>query len=60
MKKYIVKISELLSREIEVEGESVSEAKQKVMEDYYKTDIVLSADDYVPCSVEFNVKEWSE
>ncbi len=57
MKKYIVKISELLSREIEVEGESVSEAKQKVMEQYYKTNIVLSADDYVPCSVEFDVKE---
>ncbi len=57
MKKYIVTISELLSREIEVEGESVSEAKQKVMEQYYKTNIVLSADDYVPCSVEFDVKE---
>ncbi len=57
MKKYIVTISELLSRDVEVESESISEARKKVMEDYYKTDIVLSADDYVPCSVQFDVEE---
>lgn len=57
MKKYIVTISELLSREIEVESESISEARKKVMEDYYKTDIVLSADDYVSGSVQFDVEE---
>ncbi len=57
MKKYIVTISELLSKKIEIESENISDAKQKVMEQYYKTDIVLSADDYVPCSVQFDVEE---
>lgn len=57
MKKYIATISELLSREVEVESENIGDARKKVMEDYYKTDIVLSADDYVPYSVQFDVKE---
>lgn len=53
--KYIVQISELLTRRLEIESETPEEAVQKVKDNYYNGDIVLEADDYVDGSVQFEV-----
>ena len=53
--EYIVQITELLSHRIAIEADSAEEAKQKIMNDYYNCDIVLTADDYVDGSVQFEV-----
>lgn len=53
--KYTVQISELLSHKVVVEAESAESARQKVEDDYYNCDLVLSADDYVDGSVQFEV-----
>lgn len=53
--KYIVQISELLARRLEIESETPEEAVQKVKDNYYNGDIVLEADDYVDGSAQFEV-----
>ena len=55
--KYIVQISELLSHRIKVEAESVEQAKQQAINAYYDGDVVLTSDDYVDGSVQFEVIE---
>ncbi len=53
--KYTIQISELLSRKVIVEAESSESARQKVEDDYYNCGLVLSADNYVDGSVQFEV-----
>lgn len=53
--KYIVQISELLTRRLVIESETSEEAVQNVKENYYNGDIVLEADDYVDGSVQFEI-----
>ena len=53
--KYIVQISELLTRRLEIESETPEEAVQKIKDNYYDGDIVLEADDYVDGSVQFEI-----
>lgn len=53
--KYKVQITELLRHTTEVEAETVDEARQQVMQDYYDNAIELTADDYVDGSVQFEV-----
>lgn len=53
--KYIVQISELLTRRLKIESETPEEAVQKVKDNYYNGDIVLEADDYVDGSAQFKV-----
>lgn len=53
--KYIIQISELLTRRLEIESETSEEAVQKVKDNYYNGDIVLEADDYVDDSVQFEI-----
>nr|DAW20493.1 MAG TPA: DpnD/PcfM-like protein [Caudoviricetes sp.] len=53
--KYIIQISELLTRRLEIESETSEEAVQKVKDNYYDGDIVLEADDYVDGSVQFEI-----
>lgn len=53
--KYIIQISELLTRRLEIESETSEEAVQKVKDNYYDGDIVLEADDYVDDSVQFEI-----
>lgn len=53
--KYIIQISELLTRRLEIESETSEEAVQKVKDNYYDGDIVLEADDYFDGSVQFEI-----
>ena len=53
--RYKVQITELLRHTTEVEAETAEEARQQVMQDYYDSTIVLSADDYVDGSVQFEI-----
>ena len=53
--KYIVQISELLRHRIEIEADTAEQAIQKVKGDYYDSNIVLVADDYVDGSLQFEV-----
>lgn len=53
--EYIIQIIELLSHQITIEAETAEEAKQKIQDSYYNDDIVLTADDYVDGSVQFEV-----
>ena len=53
--KYIVQISELLHHRIEIETDTAEQAIQKVKDDYYDSNIVLVADDYVDGSLQFEV-----
>lgn len=53
--KYIVQISELLSHRVKVEAESVEQAKKQAMNAYYEGDVVLTSDDYIDGSVQFEV-----
>lgn len=53
--KYIVQISELLSHRIKVEADTAEQAKQQVINAYYNGDAVLTSDDYVDGSVQFEV-----
>lgn len=52
---FTIQISELLSKAFYVEADTTEEAKQKIMNDYYNNDIILTADDYVDGSVQFEV-----
>ena len=53
--KYIVQVSELLCHRVEVEANSREEAKTKVENEYYNNNLVLTADDYVDGSVQFEI-----
>lgn len=53
--KYTVQISELLRHRIEIETDTAEQAIQKVKDDYYDSNIVLVADDYVDGSLQFEV-----
>ena len=53
--KYIVQVSELLCHRVEVETNSIEEAIDKIKDDYYNSKLVLTADDYVDGSVQFDV-----
>ena len=53
--KYIVQISEVLSHRIKVEADTAEQAKQQVINAYYNGDVVLTSDDYVDGSVQFEV-----
>ena len=55
--KYTVQISELLRHRIEIEANTAEQAIQKVKGDYYDSNIVLVADDYVDGSVQFEIIE---
>lgn len=52
---FTIEVSELLSRAFYVEADTAEEAKQKIMNDYYNNDIVLTADDYVDNSIRFEI-----
>ena len=53
--KYIVQVSELLCHRIEVEANSREEAKAKIENEYYNNNLVLTADDCVDGSVQFEI-----
>ena len=53
--KYIVQISETLSRMVEIEASNPAKAMQIVEDKYYDGDIVLNADDYVDGSVQIDI-----
>ena len=55
LNKYIVQVSELLCHRVEVEANSREEAKSKIENEYYNNNLVLTADDYVDGSVQFEV-----
>ena len=46
LKEFEIEIKEELSRVEKIEAETLSEAIDIVMEKYYKSDIVLDAEDY--------------
>ena len=46
LKEYEIEIKEELSRVEKIEAETLSEAIDIVMDKYYKSDIVLDAEDY--------------
>lgn len=52
MAKYKVKVTEILSRVVEVEASSLEEADRLVRGAYRREEIVLTADDYVETVVE--------
>ena len=55
LNKYIVQVSELLCHRVEVKANSIEEAIDKIKDDYYNSKLVLTADDYVDGSVQFEV-----
>ena len=46
LREYEIEIKEELSKVIKINAESLSEAIDKVSDKYYKSDIILDADDY--------------
>ena len=55
LNKYIVQVSELLCHRVKVEASSREEAIDKIKDDYYNSKFVLTAEDYVDGSVQFDV-----
>ena len=55
LNKYIVQVSELLCHKVEVKANSIEEAIDKIKDDYYNSKLVLTADDYVDGSVQFDI-----
>ena len=55
LNKYIVQVSELLCYRVEIEACSREEAIDKIKDDYYNSKLVLTADDYVDGSVQFEI-----
>ena len=47
MKKYKVKITEILEKTVEIEADDSKEAADKVMELYHNQQIILYADDHI-------------
>lgn len=46
MRTFNVKIVETLVKDIIINAETESEAKQKVIDEYYSSNIILTADDF--------------
>ena len=46
MKSFIVEVTEVLKKEVQVWAESADKAKKDVMEEYMDGNLVLTADDY--------------
>ena len=55
LNKYIVQVSELLCHRVEVEANFREEAKAKIENEYYNNNLVLTADNYVDDSVQFEI-----
>ena len=55
LNKYIVQVSELLCHRVDVEANSKEESIDKIKDDYYNSKLVLTADDYVDGSVQFEI-----
>lgn len=53
--KYIVQISELVSKWVEVTSDTAEQAIQQVTNDYYNGDIILTSSDCVDGSVQVEV-----
>ncbi len=51
-KKFIVEVTEILARRVEVEADTPDEAVELVREMYEAADIVLGADDFISVNVE--------
>ena len=51
-KKFIVKITEILEKEVEVSAHNEEDAEAKVEQMYQDADIVLSAEDFVDYNIE--------
>lgn len=47
MRKYTIEITETLQKQVEVKAESITEAKIKIKEQYYKGNIVLDDSNHV-------------
>lgn len=56
MTKYTVEICETLVRQISVEAEDEYEAKEKVLDEYNRGEIVLTADDWC----DSHIQVWEE
>lgn len=54
--QYEVTISELLQHKVIVTADNAEEARKKVQDQYFDSDIVLTADNYVDGSVQFDVR----
>jgi hypothetical protein len=52
LKEFDIEVSELLSRTVRVEAETLGDAIEKVMEQYKKGEIVLDAEDFVEKRIE--------
>lgn len=52
LKEFDIEVSELLSRTVKVEAETLGDAIEKVMEQYKKGEIVLDAEDFVGKRIE--------
>lgn len=52
LKEFDIEVSELLSRTVKVEAETLGDAIEKVMELYKKGEIVLDAEDFVGKRIE--------
>lgn len=52
--KYMIRIEETLSREIEIDAKNMDDARQQVEAKYRAERIILNADDY--CNTQFYVK----
>lgn len=52
LKEFDIEVSELLSRTVRVEAETLGDAIEKVMEQYKKGEIVLDAEDFVGKRIE--------
>lgn len=55
LNKYIVQVSELLCHRVDVEASSREEAIDKIKDDYCNSKLVLTADNYVDGSVQFDI-----
>lgn len=47
MTKYIVEITEILQKQIVVDGKNIEDAEIKAREQYKNEDIILTSNDYV-------------
>lgn len=56
--KYKVKVTETLSREIEIDASSIDDAVNKIEEQWDRADIILDADDF--SFVDFKVIDYKD
>lgn len=60
MGRYVVKITETLSMDVEVEAEGAAAAARKVEEAWENSKYVLTADDFKEVHFDAQEKEWEE